>query len=90
VHKMPFIGQLEPGLWMSSAYGGHGVGQTAAGAILLANAITEGDDEWRRYQAFPLRWAGGALGRVATQAVYWWMQARDTLDEWRGGAKLGG
>jgi len=83
VHKMPFIGQLEPGLWMSSAYGGHGVGQTAAGAILLANAITEGDDEWRRYQAFPLRWAGGPMGRVATQAAYWWMQARDLWDETR-------
>ena len=89
-HKMPFIGRLEPGLWMSSAYGGHGVGQTAAGAILLADAITGGDDEWRRYQAFPLRWAGGAAGRVATQAVYWWMQLRDTLDEWRAAAKLGG
>jgi gamma-glutamylputrescine oxidase len=85
VHKMPFIGQLEPGLWMSSAYGGHGVGQTAAGAILLANAITEGDDEWRRYQAFPLRWAGGPVGRVATQAAYWWMQARDRWDESRAG-----
>jgi gamma-glutamylputrescine oxidase len=82
-HKMPFIGQLESGLWMSSAYGGHGVGQTAAGAILLAGAITEGDDEWRRYQAFPLRWAGGAFGRLATQTVYWWMQARDGWDEWR-------
>lgn len=89
-HKMPFIGRLEPGLWMSSAYGGHGVGQTAAGALLLADAITEGDDEWRRYQAFPLRWAGGAAGRLATQAVYWWMQARDALEEWRGAAKLGG
>ncbi|MEK8033083.1 FAD-binding oxidoreductase [Ideonella sp. DXS29W] len=83
VHKMPFIGQLEPGLWMSSAYGGHGVGQTAGGALLLARAITEGDDEWRRYQAFPLRWAGGPLGRLATQATYWWMQARDRWDEAR-------
>ncbi|MGM9486754.1 NAD(P)/FAD-dependent oxidoreductase [Ideonella sp. YS5] len=89
-HKMPFIGQLEPGLWMSSAYGGHGVGQTAAGALLLADAITEGDDEWRRYQAFPLRWAGGAAGRMATQVVYWWMQARDLWDEWRAPPKLGG
>lgn len=83
LHKMPFIGQLEPGLWMSSAYGGHGVGQTAAGAILLANAITENDDEWRRYQAFPMRWAGGPMGRAATQAAYWWMQARDRWDEAR-------
>lgn len=83
LHKMPFIGQLEPGLWMSSAYGGHGLGQTAAGALLLARALTDGDDEWRRFEAFPLRWAGGPVGRAATQAAYWWMQARDRWDEAR-------
>jgi glycine/D-amino acid oxidase-like deaminating enzyme len=83
LHKMPFIGQLEPGLWVSSAYGGHGLGQTAAGALLLARAITAGDDEWRRFQAFPLRWAGGPVGRAATQAAYWWMQGRDLWDEAR-------
>lgn len=83
LHKMPFIGQLEPGLWVSSAYGGHGVGQTATGALLLARAITAGDDEWRRFEAFPLRWTGGPLGRAGTQAAYWWMQARDRWDEAR-------
>lgn len=83
LHKMPFIGQLEPGLWVSSAYGGHGLGQTAAGALLLARAITDGDDEWRRFEAFPLRWNGGSFGRAATQAAYWWMQARDLWDEAR-------
>lgn len=83
LHKMPFIGQLEPGLWVSSAYGGHGVGQTAAGALLLARALTEGDDEWRRFEAFPLRWTGGPIGRAGTQAAYWWMQARDLWDEAR-------
>lgn len=83
LHKMPFIGRLEPGLWVSSAYGGHGLGQTAAGALLLARAITEGDDEWRRFDAFPLRWTGGPFGRAATQAAYWWMQARDRWDEAR-------
>lgn len=83
VHKMPLVGRLEPGLWMSSAYGGHGLGQTAAGALLLARALTEGDDEWRRFDAFAVRWAAGPLGRALTQGAYWWMQARDHWDEWR-------
>ena len=83
LHKMPLIGRIEPGLWVSSAYGGHGVAQTAAGAIVLAAALTEGDDEWRRFEAFPMRWAGGPLGRAGTQAAYWWMQARDRWDESR-------
>lgn len=88
-HKMPYLGRLAPGLWVSSAYGGHGLGQTAAGALLLARAITEGDDGWRRFEAFPLRWAGGPLGRAATQASYWWMQARDAWDEARSAPPAG-
>jgi len=84
VHQMPFIGRLEPGLWVSSAYGGHGLGQTAAGALLLAKAIVDGDDEWRRYGDFPMSWAGGPLGRALTETAYRWMQARDRWDEWRG------
>ena len=35
-HMMPQIGEIEPGLWVCSAFGGHGVAQTAAGADALA------------------------------------------------------
>ena len=83
VHKMPLIGRLESGLWASSAYGGHGLGQTAAGAIVLASALVDGDDTWRRFEPFAPRWAGGPVGRALTQATYWAMQARDRWDEAR-------
>ena len=39
---------------------------------IIARAITEGDDTWRRFVPFELVWSGGAIGRAAAQAHYWW------------------
>lgn len=87
--KMPVIGELEPGLWASTAFGGHGLNTTAMAAELIGNAIQGGDDRWRLFKPYhPTaidRMAGGSspLGRIATQFVYWSMQARDWWDERR-------
>src|SRR5262249_56358009 len=35
LHKMPQVGEIEPGLWACTAFGGHGVAQTAADAAAL-------------------------------------------------------
>ncbi len=80
-HKMPIIGELEPGLWSATAFGGHGLNTSAMGGLLIAGAIAHGDDQWRQFAPFGARWAGGWLGRMATQGTYWLMQARDRLDE---------
>ena len=85
--KMPVIGELEPGLWAATAFGGHGLNTTAMAAELITGAIAEGDDQWRVFKPFHPRtidrMAGGnsPFGRIATQAVYWSMQARDWWDE---------
>ena len=50
---------------------------------LLARAIADGDDEYRRFAPFAPLWAGGQLGRAGVQASYWWMQLRDRIDEAR-------
>jgi glycine/D-amino acid oxidase-like deaminating enzyme len=83
LHKMPQVGEIEPGLWACTAFGGHGVAQTAAGADAIAAGIAREDDRWRLFAPFGTRWAGGALGRVATQLVYWQLQASDWWDEKR-------
>lgn len=83
VHKMPQIGELAPGIWLASAFGGHGLNTTAMAGDLVARAIVDGDDRWRLFSPYELVWAGGTAGRVAAQAVYWWMQARDAIDETR-------
>jgi gamma-glutamylputrescine oxidase len=82
-HMMPQVGKIEPGLWVCSAFGGHGVAQTAAGADALAAAIAGEDDRYKLFQPFGTGWAGGPLGRIATQLVYWKLQASDWWDETR-------
>ncbi len=82
-HRMPQVGEVEPGLWICSAFGGHGVAQTAAGADAVAAGIVGEDDRWTMFRPFGTAWAGGPFGRVATQLVYWRLQASDWWDEKR-------
>jgi hypothetical protein len=79
---MPQIGELAPGYWLASAFGGHGLNTTAMAGEMLARAILDGDDRWRLFSSYELVWAGGKAGRVAAQTIYWSMQARDRLQEW--------
>jgi gamma-glutamylputrescine oxidase len=81
LHKMPLIGRDREGQWFATAFGGHGINTTAMGGVLIARAIARGDDDYRRFAPFAPRWAFGQLGRVGVQGSYWWMQARDRLDE---------
>jgi gamma-glutamylputrescine oxidase len=83
LHKMPLIGRDGEGQWFATAFGGHGMNTTAMAGGLIARAIAEGDDEYRRFAPFAPQWAGGQLGRLGVQGSYWWMQLRDKLDEKR-------
>ena len=55
----------------------------AAGADAVAAGITGEDDRWKLFGPFGTGWAGGPVGRVATQLIYWSLQARDWWDEKR-------
>jgi glycine/D-amino acid oxidase-like deaminating enzyme len=97
LHRMPQIGELAPGLWLASGFGGHGLNTTAMAGNVLTQAIVDGDDSWRLFAPFELVWAGGTLGRAAMQVYYWWFdgqerflarQARRREAEERGEAKL--
>jgi glycine/D-amino acid oxidase-like deaminating enzyme len=77
LHRMPQIGELSPGLWLASGFGGHGLNTTAMAGNVLAEAIVEGDDTWRLFAPFELVWAGGTLGRAVKQIYYWWFHARE-------------
>jgi gamma-glutamylputrescine oxidase len=76
VHKMPQIGEIAPGLWLASAFGGQGLNTTAMAGELIASAIVEGDDRWRLFAPFELVWAGGTLGRVTAQCLFWAVEGR--------------
>ena len=80
LHRMPQIGELSPGLWLASGFGGHGLNTTAMAGNILAQAIVEGDDTWRLFAPFELVWAGGKLGRAAMQVYYWWFDVRERFE----------
>jgi gamma-glutamylputrescine oxidase len=71
VHHMPQIGEVSPGLWLASAFGGHGINTTAMAGELIASALVEGDDRWKLFLPYALVWSGGTLGRAAFQVAYW-------------------
>jgi gamma-glutamylputrescine oxidase len=80
IHGMPQIGELSPGIWLASGFGGHGFNTTAMAGNLIARAIVDGDDTWRLFVPFELIWAGGLTGRVAAQVGYWWSRRRDKVN----------
>ncbi len=72
LHRMPQIGELSPRIWLASGFGGHGLNTTAMAGQIIARAIIDGDDTWRRFIPFELVWSGGVIGRTAAQVHYWW------------------
>lgn len=79
VHRMPQVGELSPGVWLASGFGGHGLNTTAMAGNLIARAVMEGDDRWRQFQPFELVWAGGRAGRIVMQSAYW---GRREYEKW--------
>ena len=79
VHRMPQIGEVLPGLWIASGFGGHGLNTTAMAGNLIARAVVEGSRTWRLFSPYELIWAGGALGRASAQAGYWAQRLGENL-----------
>ncbi len=75
-HKLPVIGRIEPGVWYATGFGGLGVTLTSAVGRLIAQGIVEGDETWRLFEAFGLPYAGGKLGKIPAQLVYWTHQLK--------------
>jgi len=76
-HLMPQIGQVEPGVWHCTAFGGHGLNTTAAGGKVVAEAILGQSDRYKLFRPFGLVWAGGVAGLAMAQLTYWKLQAQD-------------
>ena len=79
VHRMPQVGEVIPGLWLASAFGGQGLNTSAMAGELIAAAITEHDDRWRLFLPYELVWAGGRLGRMVRQVGSW---SRGRHEDW--------
>lgn len=84
-HQMPQIANIEPGLWLAQAFGGHGVGPTTHAGELVSAAIAESDPRWRDFEAYGLVSAFKPVGFLAAQLDYSWLQWRDAWRDWREG-----
>lgn len=78
-HRMPLIRELAPGLWVNTAFGGHGLNTTTMGGELVASALAKGDRRWQLFGPFVPQWVGGPLGQLAAQTLYWRHAAQDAL-----------
>ncbi len=76
-HLMPQIGQMQPGVWHCTAFGGHGLNTTAAGGKVIAEGILGQSDRYKLFKPFGLVWAGGYAGLAVAQLTYWKLQAQD-------------
>lgn len=81
-HEMPQIGEVEPGLWLGQAFGGHGVAPTTFAGELLASAIAESDTRWHELSRYGLVSACKPFGMLGAQLGYWWLQAKDAWKDW--------
>ena len=71
--------KYRPGLWIASAFGGHGLNTTAMAGELIARAIVESDDTWRLFLPYDLVWAGGTIGRSVMQAATWCLRTGEAV-----------
>jgi len=82
-HQMPQLGELEAGLWLAQAFGGHGVAPTTLAGELIASAIAQDDPRWRQFSDYPVVSAFKPAGYVGAQLSYWWHQFNDAHKDWR-------
>ena len=87
LHRMPQLGELGPGVWLASGFGGHGLNTTAMAGTLIARAIVAGDQTWKQFTPFELVWAGGIAGRAAVQMRLWIKRWRAAIDQRRAKAR---
>jgi gamma-glutamylputrescine oxidase len=82
-HSMPHIGRLPDGLWYALGFGGHGVAPTTLGGEVLADAMTGHAPVPPQLAAFGLQPTYGKAGLIGAQCLYWTLQARDAMLDWR-------
>jgi gamma-glutamylputrescine oxidase len=81
IHRMPQIGEVERGVWLASGFGGHGLNTSAMGGELVARGMVDNDQAWRLFAPYELVWAGGLLGSVLAQGVYWGSKPADRVSQ---------
>lgn len=82
-HEMPLLGRTDDGLWYALAFGGHGMATTTLAGEVMAEALVGDEERLSEFSRWQPEWAGGMLGRVAGQGIYWRAQLKDWLHDRR-------
>ncbi len=80
-HFMPYVGEIEPGLFTMAGFGGHGMNTAPAAAIAMSKALSGEPEALAPFTAIPKQATFGPLGLVAAEASYRWRQMNDRLAE---------
>lgn len=78
-HSMPVIGKIGDGLWCATGFGGLGLAGSTMAGTMVGGGIVDSDDRWRLFTQFGLPFAGGPLGRIPAQLIYWGQSLRKRL-----------
>jgi 2Fe-2S ferredoxin len=78
---MPQIGEIDRGVWLASGFGGHGLNTSALGGELVARGLVDNDQTWRMFAPYELVWAGGLLGSMLAQGLYWGTRPVDRVSQ---------
>jgi glycine/D-amino acid oxidase-like deaminating enzyme len=81
IHRMPQVGEIERGVWLASGFGGHGLNTSALGGELVARGLVDNDQTWRMFAPYELVWAGGLLGSMLAQGIYWGTRPVDRVSQ---------
>lgn len=80
-HFMPYVGEIEPGLFTIAGFGGHGMNTAPAAAKALCQAMMGNTEALAPFAALPKKATFGSVGLVAAEASYRWRQINDRLAE---------
>ena len=67
---LPSIGQLKPGAWCLTGFGGLGMALTTVAGHLVAGGIAGEDGDGRRFERVGLPFAAGRLGRAPAHVIH--------------------
>lgn len=82
-HRMPYLRELNAGVWAATGLGGHGLNVGPLFGRLLAEALVENGRRHQSFDPFGLTWNGSVFGPMAADVVYFWEAIKENSNERR-------
>lgn len=78
---MPQIGEIAPAVWVTTAYGAHGINSAAVAGIAVGRAIVDRNETVRLFEPFLRVGSQGLLALLRKQFELWRSARLDRIDE---------